>query len=288
MESHDIPCWLSAGALIGYRWSGGMLPWDEDVVGVRIDLECAVFRAVCVPSEFSAVMPMQDFQCLASDLFAMELLAQRMREEPHKLPSSMQRYRLVINPHHVIRSIRQPQNTVDGRFVDTSTGLYIDIFALQKRDSAPRTLTIHKADGSPPVVKSSDPVLYSSKAPRQTPPFVHTYTEESLFPLQPCVFEGISIQCPLDVDRVRTLVRSCRCVASSSDYIVATPRLMLSRLMTGACTTLRSVSADQDTRRPLRLSVQSDYSPVHSGPVIQAQAEEPSHARAPASGEDLA
>jgi hypothetical protein len=45
-------------------------------------------------------------------------------------------YLLEINPHYTIRGIEDKLNVIDGRWIDTDTGLFIDISTVRKNYTA--------------------------------------------------------------------------------------------------------------------------------------------------------
>lgn len=59
-----------------------------------------------------------------------------MTEHHFKLPGvpGGRTYLLEINPHYVIRSTEDTNNMIDARWIDTSSGLFIDITAVRKDD----------------------------------------------------------------------------------------------------------------------------------------------------------
>jgi len=137
---------LMHGGLIGWHWSRRMLPWDDD-----LDL-CLLYED----------MVKLDAAASGEDLYDSRF------------------YLLEVNPNYVSRESRNRHfhdqiepNRIDGRFIHTPTGLFIDLTAL-----AP----------------SGEGVL-STKCP-------HHYREEDLFPLHRTEIEGFPIFVPHRVDLV--------------------------------------------------------------------------------------
>jgi hypothetical protein len=58
-------------------------------------------------------------------------------------------YLLEINPHYVIRSKADKANVIDGRWIDTSSGLFIDITAVRADDA-------RRAQGEPGALMCKD------------------------------------------------------------------------------------------------------------------------------------
>lgn len=94
--------WLSHGTLLGWYWNRKFLPWDND-----IDVQMSVETLARL-----AKLNMTEYQHIVSGEVA---------------PRT---YMLDINPHHSIASTRDVANKIDGRWIDTSNGKYIDITAV--------------------------------------------------------------------------------------------------------------------------------------------------------------
>ncbi|KAI8799308.1 LicD family-domain-containing protein [Cladochytrium replicatum] len=92
-EKHEIPTWMAHGTLLGWFWNRQLLPWDTDL----------------------------DFQVPVQSLATLTGL--NMTRSPDK------RYVLEVNPHSAFR-IHQHHNVIDARWIDTRTGLFLDITAL--------------------------------------------------------------------------------------------------------------------------------------------------------------
>ncbi|KAJ3268558.1 hypothetical protein HDV01_002576 [Terramyces sp. JEL0728] len=121
---NDIDYWISHGSLIGWYWNQKILPWDDD-----IDIQTSL-RGLLKLGEFN--------QSIVAG-----------------------RYLVNVNPFLVYRN-HQENNVIDVRFVDTETGIFLDITGLALMD-----------DGS----------LYC-KSP-------HSYNPRFLFPLHLTRFENI-------------------------------------------------------------------------------------------------
>ena len=50
--------------------------------------------------------------------------------------NSSRAYLLDINPHYTVRGVEDSWNVIDGRWIDTETGLFIDITAVRQNDTA--------------------------------------------------------------------------------------------------------------------------------------------------------
>lgn len=83
-------------------------------------------------------------------------------------------YLLDINPNYVIQSTKDKLNVIDGRWIDMSSGLFIDITAVRK-DNEKR----QKGQGEALMCKDK-----------------HHYEESQIFPLRGSYFEGVPVKIP--------------------------------------------------------------------------------------------
>lgn len=83
-------------------------------------------------------------------------------------------YLLEINPYYVVKSTKDKLNAIDGRWIDMSSGLFIDITAVRKDDEK-------RAKGEPGALMCKDK---------------HHYDESQIFPLRESYFEGVPVKIP--------------------------------------------------------------------------------------------
>ncbi|KAJ1558290.1 hypothetical protein HK405_014011 [Cladochytrium tenue] len=93
LQASRLKAWLAHGTLMGWYWSRGVLPWDDDI----------------------------DVQMTFRDL---EMLAARYNGTRWE-----GRFLVDVNPNAVNR-FRQRRNIIDARFIDTHTGRFVDVTAL--------------------------------------------------------------------------------------------------------------------------------------------------------------
>lgn len=109
MDAHGVETWLAHGTLLGWWWSGRVMPWDYDL----------------------------DVQ-VSND--TMEWLGRRLNrtEHPYRAPvdAASKTYLLDVNPHHVDVTRGDGKNIIDARWIDMANGMFIDITALRERDPA--------------------------------------------------------------------------------------------------------------------------------------------------------
>lgn len=103
MDDLKVESWISHGALLGWYWNRKLLPWDTDL----------------------------DVQMSAESL---GYLAKSHNMTEYRYPQSggdpPRKYLLDINPHYSIVSELDVANKIDGRWIDTTDGKFIDITAL--------------------------------------------------------------------------------------------------------------------------------------------------------------
>jgi hypothetical protein len=83
-------------------------------------------------------------------------------------------YLLEINPNYVVRSTKDRLNVIDARWIDMSSGLFIDITAVRKDDA-------RRANGEKGALMCKDR---------------HHYEEDQIFPLRQSYFEDVPVKIP--------------------------------------------------------------------------------------------
>lgn len=147
MNDIGAETWIMHGSLLGWWWNRKIMPWDSDV-----DVQM---------SEGS-----------------MDYLAKyyNMTIHHYKLPGldHGRDYLLEINPNYVNGSVADWLNVIDARWIDTETGLFIDITTLRMNTTA-----------NP---EDDDPKMYCKDK--------HHYRYKDIFPLRDSIFEGVSVKIP--------------------------------------------------------------------------------------------
>jgi LicD family len=85
-------------------------------------------------------------------------------------------YMLEINPDYYRETKWDKLNSIDARWIDMQTGLFIDITAVRPNITA-------RAEGQPYALMCKD---------------LHKYNETDLFPLRDSIFEGINVKIPFE------------------------------------------------------------------------------------------
>ncbi|KMU74179.1 hypothetical protein CISG_10277 [Coccidioides immitis RMSCC 3703] len=147
MSDIGAETWIMHGTLLGWWWNQKIMPWDTDI----------------------------DVQVSETTMY---FLAQyyNMTEHHFNVPgtSAGRKFLLEINPNFVIRSPEDTLNVIDARWIDTSSGLFIDITCVRKDYDA-------RKKGQKGALMTKDR---------------HKYNEQDIFPLRDSYFEGVTAKIP--------------------------------------------------------------------------------------------
>jgi len=141
--------WIMHGTLLGWWWNQKILPWDSDI-DVQVSESTIAFLARFY----------------------------NMTEYHFRLPGIKygRTYLLEVNPHYTIRGVEDKLNVIDARWIDTETGLFIDISTVRANYTA-------RAEGVEGALMCKDK---------------HHYLERDIFPLRDSFFEGIHVKIPFE------------------------------------------------------------------------------------------
>ncbi|OAL39560.1 hypothetical protein AYO20_00957 [Fonsecaea nubica] len=103
MKELHAESWIAHGTLLGWHWNQKFLPWDND-----IDVQMSIETLAALATAYN----MSEYQYPVAG-----------EDRPRT-------YLLDINPHYTIASTRDVANKIDGRWIDTTNGKYIDITAV--------------------------------------------------------------------------------------------------------------------------------------------------------------
>lgn len=147
MNDIGAETWIMHGSLLGWWWNRKIMPWDSD-----IDVQ----------------MSEKSMHHLA-DYYNMTV-------HHYKLPGIPEGrdYMLEINPHYINGSTADKLNVIDARWVDTETGLFIDITTLRRNETA-------EALGMTGAMMCKDR---------------HHYMFDDIFPLRESIFEDTPVKIP--------------------------------------------------------------------------------------------
>ncbi|KAK5709803.1 mannosyltransferase [Elasticomyces elasticus] len=150
MNDIGAETWIMHGSLLGWYWSRKILPWDSDI---------------------DAMVSEQSIHHLAAyhnmTVHTFDLHNDDAEDNGHRS------YLLEVNPHYANGSLDEV-NKIDARWIDTTTGLFIDITTLRRNATA----EARGIDG-PMMVKDR-----------------HHYNYDDIFPLRHTTFEGYPVKVP--------------------------------------------------------------------------------------------
>ncbi|OQE11810.1 hypothetical protein PENVUL_c002G00511 [Penicillium vulpinum] len=147
MNAIGAETWIMHGSLLAWWWNQKLFPWDDD-----IDMQISE----------ATIHFLADYY--------------NMTEHHFDLPNvdGGRTYLLEINPNYVVKSERDTLNKIDARWIDMSSGLFIDITAVRKDEN-------RRLNGRPRALVCKDK---------------HDYDESDIFPLRDSLFEGIPVKIP--------------------------------------------------------------------------------------------
>lgn len=154
--------WIMHGTLLGWYWNRKIMPWDSDV-DVQVSERSIEFLA--------AYHNMTVHRYALADIDPDAASANA--SQPGKSDQG-RNYLLDINPHYRNTSTTDALNVIDARWIDLSTGLFIDITTLRPNRTA-------AALGRPGILSCKDG---------------HSYNATDVFPLRDSVFEGVPVKVP--------------------------------------------------------------------------------------------
>jgi phosphorylcholine metabolism protein LicD len=134
-----VETWLMHGTLLGWWWNKKILPWDTDI-DVQVSEESMAFLA---------------------HYYNMSVY----HYQTPRIPGGRD-YLLEINPHYANGDKSDTLNVIDARWIDTDSGLFIDITTVRKSPNHP---------AGPDVLTCKDG---------------HEFREKYIFPLRDTYFEG--------------------------------------------------------------------------------------------------
>ncbi|CAI7627982.1 unnamed protein product [Penicillium pancosmium] len=144
MESIGAETWIMHGTLLAWWWNQKIFPWDNDL-DVQISEPTIHFLA---------------------DYY-------NMTEHHFEIPDGEaegRKYLLEINQHYAVKDYRDRLNVIDARWIDMSSGLFIDITAVRKDET-----------------KESGWLMCKDH---------HTYQQDQIWPLRESYFEDVPAKIP--------------------------------------------------------------------------------------------
>lgn len=161
-EAEGIVSWLAHGTLLGWYWDGTNLSWDSD-----IDIQMSAIELDRVARKYNNTLVVDLSEEYVWDDSSNQPFIDSLGNRRIKITNG--KYLLDIFSRYVSRGFDNGQNFIDGRFIDVSTGVYIDITGLSK----------NPANGSEYGCKNN-----------------HFYTLDEIYPLRKTLFEGAPTYVP--------------------------------------------------------------------------------------------
>ncbi|KAK8148830.1 hypothetical protein G3M48_009040 [Beauveria asiatica] len=171
MRSKGVETWLAHGTLLGWWWNARIMPWDYDL-DVQVSngtMDWLASNLNGTTHEYaSGEERLDEAAAAAAAAAAGAANATRTRT-----------YLLDINPHYVDAGSRGGggNNVIDGRWIDTENGMFVDITVLGERDPRRR------------------PGEWSCKNG-------HRYAAQDIWPLRLTEFEQVPARIPYNVDDI--------------------------------------------------------------------------------------
>jgi len=192
MERIGVRTWLMHGCLLGWWWNGQIMPWDNDV-DVMVDE-----RGI---AELGGWWNMSVHHFTADDLRLYkswdssdtktatgDVSREKLHEEVIK---GGKKYLLEVNPNYLNTSTRDKENVIDARWIDTSTGVFIDITTIHVQPIPATTNQADRVDDNDEE-EDDDLELYTKDQ--------HAYSYSQVFPLRSSTIEGLDVHVPYDYE----------------------------------------------------------------------------------------
>lgn len=173
--------WLAHGTLLGWWWSGRVMPWDYD-----LDVQMPTATLAYLGRHFNRTLHDYAFAVDGEGdglpLSPSVALLQKEQGDATSDGSGSGRfvnktYLLDVNPYHGALGRGSGHNVIDARWIDVSSGLFVDITGLAEREAAER------------------PGVWSCKN-------AHRYRTAELYPLRRTEFEGVPATVPFAFDKI--------------------------------------------------------------------------------------
>ncbi|KAI9699243.1 MAG: hypothetical protein M1820_007215 [Bogoriella megaspora] len=175
MSSLGAETWLMHGSLLGWWWNKKLMPWDTDfdlMISERTMHHLAGYYNMSMHSFTLYTIP-QPTSKPYSESGAQETgPAGESKKDGGE--GVVREYMLEVNPHY-LNDTEDLYNHIDARWVDTTTGLFIDITTLR------HNTTFTRLGGRPDRMMCKDG---------------HKYWYDEIYPLRESVFEGVPVKIP--------------------------------------------------------------------------------------------
>ncbi|TGJ85335.1 hypothetical protein E0Z10_g3414 [Xylaria hypoxylon] len=172
-----VETWLAHGSLLGWWWNGHIMPWDYD-----LDVQVSVTTLAFLGERYNRSTHQYEYDIDDDDdgdNFTLDITSGNSNDTDGSRDSTTikRTYLLDINPYYGAMTKGNGANVIDGRWIDTSNGMFIDITGLRERDA------------------EQSPGVWSCKNN-------HRYRTSELWPLRRTEFEGVEAWIPYAFDKV--------------------------------------------------------------------------------------
>ncbi|GEQ68754.1 hypothetical protein JCM33374_g2422 [Metschnikowia sp. JCM 33374] len=130
-QSLGLKTWLAHGTLLGWYWNGINLPWDQDI---DVQMTYQSLELMAKTHNQSLVVDLTDNPDVAG----------------------VHAYFVDVSPHFRKRLHPDKENVVDARFIDVSTGMYVDITGLSTSAEMPKIRETQETPKTPETPKTSE------------------------------------------------------------------------------------------------------------------------------------
>ena len=171
MHDLGVETWIMHGSLLGWWWNRKVMPWDSDV-DVQVSEASLDFLASYHNMTVHRFPIVPDLRAETGDDDGDGGVDEKNEKKKEK--EKGRSYLLEINPHYRNGSVTDTLNVIDARWIDMTTGLFIDITGLRRDREAEQA-------GRPGQMMCKDR---------------HQYMYDDIFPLRDSVFEGVPARVP--------------------------------------------------------------------------------------------
>lgn len=215
MARIGVRTWLMHGGLLGWWWGGKVMPWDTDL-DYMVDEQgmgtlgswwnMSIHDFDWGHGDFGVHLDNDELEA-HEEKYGDDLEATRRKEwSALGLHGSMKKkYLLEVNPQYKNSSTKDRANKIDARWIDTSTGLFIDITTLHIQPYSTISPKHPQSHSPHPSTSTSSPTSLDALENADIPLYTkdsHAYTSSQLFPLRLTSFEDTLTLVPFDYERV--------------------------------------------------------------------------------------
>ena len=169
MADLGVETWVMHGTLLGWWWNGQILPWDSDI-DVQMTLETLAFLHNFYQLAVFHYEPPAEEGSGDGDVAGLEPTKEKKKRGRGR------DYMLEINPDFARMTPWDKLNSIDARWIDMQSGVFVDITALRPNATA-------RAEGQWQALECKDN---------------HKYNESDIFPLRDSRFEGVPTKIPYE------------------------------------------------------------------------------------------